>query len=405
MRLVLPKSLNWLDQLQIVQNQLPLPLFDEVVIEFLNEFSKAILKNKSMREYPELMATAYWLRKSHLEQLKNDYIDQIGDRIVLPRGTVLHFAPSNVDSIFIYSWVISMLVGNKNIIRLSQNNSEQINILIQYFEQLLSQSKYESIKKSILIISYEHNDQYTKLLSDVCDIRIIWGGDNTIQKIRSIPIPPMSTEIVFADRFSCVMLNSETVLKCTQDEFKLLIQNFYNDAYWFDQMACSSPKLVLWIGDEQTVGKAKDRFWNGLKEIIKQKRYTLSESVSMNKLATSFYFSSKSETSAVYAFDSHVLHRVELKNADELDREAHCGAGLFLELSLFTLTEAKSIFTKKDQTLSYYGFDKDELIQLIKMTNGRGIDRIIPVGKALEFQEIWDGYNLPLYLTREVSVL
>ncbi|MFC6804089.1 acyl-CoA reductase [Deinococcus caeni] len=37
----------------------------------------------------------------------------------MPRGLVFHVPPANVDTIFIYSWLMSVLAGNRNVIRLS----------------------------------------------------------------------------------------------------------------------------------------------------------------------------------------------------------------------------------------------------------------------------------------------
>jgi hypothetical protein len=36
--------------------------------------------------------------------------------------------------------------------------------------------------------------------------------------------------------------------------------------------------------------------------------------------------------------------------------------------------------------------------------NGRGVDRIVPLGQALTFDYRWDGYNLLQELTRHVYI-
>ena len=37
-------------------------------------------------------------------------------------------------------------------------------------------------------------------------------------------------------------------------------------------------------------------------------------------------------------------------------------------------------------------------------TGVRGIDRIVPVGKTMDFDLIWDGYNLYERLTRTIHI-
>jgi len=38
------------------------------------------------------------------------------------------------------------------------------------------------------------------------------------------------------------------------------------------------------------------------------------------------------------------------------------------------------------------------------LLNGRGIDRIVPLGKALTFNRYWDGYDLLAEMIRHVYV-
>ncbi len=35
----------------------------------------------------------------------------------------------------------------------------------------------------------------------------------------------------------------------------------------------------------------------------------------------------------------------------------------------------------------------------------KGVDRVVPVGRTMDFDLIWDGYNLVTQLTREVVIL
>ena len=50
--------------------------------------------------------------------------------------------------------------------------------------------------------------QYIRLFSQsISDVRIIWGGDNTIDQIRKNKIPPRSFDLTFADRYSFCIIN------------------------------------------------------------------------------------------------------------------------------------------------------------------------------------------------------
>ena len=42
--------------------------------------------------------------------------------------------------------------------------------------------------------------------------------------------------------------------------------------------------------------------------------------------------------------------------------------------------------------------------ELAVAVNGRGIDRIVPIGQALQFSRHWDGYDLFAEFTRQVTI-
>ena len=64
-----------------------------------------------------------------------------------------------------------------------------------------------------------------------------------------------------------------------------------------------------------------------------------------------------------------------------------------------------SVVTDKYQTITYFGINPEELQQNIIENKLRGIDRIVPIGKAMDIGVIWDGHDLLRELSREISVL
>jgi folate-dependent tRNA-U54 methylase TrmFO/GidA len=80
------------------------------------------------------------------------------------------------------------------------------------------------------------------------------------------------------------------------------------------------------------------------------------------------------------------------------------GAGTFFDGTIERLTALAASVRRRDQTLSHFGFAEEELRSLARALNGRGIDRMVPVGQALAFDRRWDGYDLFQELTRQISV-
>lgn len=385
----------------------PLFPFNELSIEFLSALSQKILTAKGIKNYSELVALAYWLRKSNITSIVDSFKREIHvNELIVPRGIAFHIAPSNVDSIFLYSWALSLLAGNLNIVRVSQNIGEQLELLLLLIKELCNIEKWEPISSRNIILTYPKNERINLFISSISDVRILWGGDDTVQNIKLIPSKPAAKDISFADKFSYTVINSMKYLSLNETGKINLSKHFFNDAYWFDQMACSSPRFVLFCGDEETCKSSSSLFWSFLEDELKRRGNNDTINIAMEKLV--YMYESISRTEAIFPkikpgqYKPTVLH-VD-KNEINKFRES-CGGGFFFECFIGDLDELINLISKKDQTLSYSGFELNELKEFAQKVNGAGIDRIVPVGQALNFSPTWDGYSLLNELTKRVSLI
>ena len=397
---LLPKGQSWSSD---IFSQTILPVADTQVMSFINTLSQSILKKPEFRAYPELMAMGFWMRKAHILKILEDNRNHSKQQIQLARGVVFHIAPSNVDSIFIYSWFLSMLMGNINIIRLSSKSGDQINLLLALLNDLLQHSEYKEIASRQVIVSYGHDDTVTEYFSTNCDMRVIWGGDRTINKIRQIPIQPTATELAFTDKFSLSLIDAAAVLATSLDSKKKLITAFINDAYWFGQMACSSPRLIIWLGNNETIEKAKDYFWKGIHNTLTQDFADISAADMVNKLVASQSIAIESDVT-LSPTENNLINRIQLTSLDHINTDLHCGAGLFYEFSMTDINEIVPLSSRKIQTVGYFGFSREKLEKLIITSLPSGLDRFVPIGNALDFSPIWDGYNLLHEFTRVIDI-
>jgi hypothetical protein len=128
-----------------VMHQKVLLPFDPAVLNFIESLSQVILRDSAFKDFPEMTAMAYWMRKSNISRLRGGFDKKRADKIWIGRGVVFHIAPANVDSIFIYSWFLSMLVGNINIIRISTRTNEQIDLLTAAINRLCKDRKFDNV--------------------------------------------------------------------------------------------------------------------------------------------------------------------------------------------------------------------------------------------------------------------
>jgi hypothetical protein len=377
--------------------------FSKEVLTFIDKLSLALMRSPVARNQPELTALAFWMRKANIEKLRVAMQEKIGNAFLTPRGTVFHIAPSNVDTIFVYSWLLSMLVGNRNIVRLSSKESIQTDTLIQHLKELVSLPEHKQIAERNILVKYPPNDEITATLSSLCDVRTIWGGNSTVQQIRKTPIPPTAIDIAFANKYSLSLINAQKWLDTPQIDKQKLSESFYNDSYWFDQMACSSPRLVLWVGSLESAKLASDDFWSILTNIIQSKHNRFTDADYVNKLVSTQNLAITNKIK-VQPTKNNDLIRIWLEEP-ALHIKNHCGSGLFFESCLSSIDQLHSLLNRSVQTVTYAGFTKEEILTFLKKKPALGIDRIVPFGQALDFSPTWDGFDLLRTFMREITVL
>lgn len=380
-----------------------LDVFDQKTIAFSDALSKSILKNKDFNRIPALTALAFWLRKSNIEKIikENEGLFSAPNTKILPLGKVLHICPSNVDTIFVYSLMISLLAGNKNILRVSSKTQPAfLDFLFETINSHCKKDTFNIFSNYINIISYPHSTEISTSLSKSVDCRIIWGGDNTAALFKSISTNPRCRDIIFADRISFSIIKCSIFLNSTPETRNKTARKFYNDSYTFDQKGCSSPQQVFFVGTKDEYEKTVSEFFNLVDEIAKA-QYVYDEA----SLGTMKFNELVNET--IEKGTKKILHQTAYAYTIEatVNNLKHtCGGGYFYAVNIHSLNEITVLLNTKIQTLSYFGLNENDLELLAEIAKGRGIDRIVPIGKALDFDYVWDGYNLVNALTRTIHL-
>jgi hypothetical protein len=396
-----PDAININELLHLAHDVSPIKPFDDELVDFVTDFSKSILLDRSSRAYPELIVLANFFRSSNIIKLRRE-ISNADNAYYLARGIIFHLAPSNVDSVFLYSSLLSFLCGNVNIVRVSTQAGPQISLVVSKLNELLMGS-YAHFSNRFFVLTYDHNDEITTLISEQCHARVIWGGDLTAKKIRSLPLRPTALEICFPDRFSAAVINSDVILKLNQKSLNDLSSKFFNDSIWFSQQACSSPRLVAWIGRKESSLVAGERFWEAFDLHLKNQVYENTPGMVMDRFVASCLIS----THILYSCTSSKSFpsRFTLKN-DTLGsaKEFHSGNGIFYEQYFSSVSDFFKTLSDREQTLSVFGFESDEISSDLRDLPWRAVDRIVQIGSALDFSHIWDGYSLLQSFTRRVSL-
>ncbi len=222
-------------------------------LEALDRLAKGILEPSSVirRQVPAqgLAYLATFLQKCQLEGLiRRELADprslsefvSVGSRKSIrhvPRGLVCHWVAGNVPLLALFSWAVSVVLGNRNLVRLS---SRQEDVVSPFLEALAGGSEAGAgIARETVVVSFptDHADAH-RIMSEAADVRIAWGGREAVTAVRSLPVPWECEDIVFGPRASLAVIDPAAI--DPKGIGRLAV-----DTAVFDQLACSSPQCIF----------------------------------------------------------------------------------------------------------------------------------------------------------------
>ena len=377
--------------------------FDATSLDLCSELSARLM---GMRRHPEAVALGFWMRAAGLARMRSDFEAAIPrNEIAVSRGLAFHVTPANVDTLFVYSWVLSLLVGNANIVRVSSRSNPVRADLLKAITEVLEQPAMAALAARNRFILTEHDDSVLSELSASSDVRVVWGGDSTVRHLRRFGIPVHGRDVVFPDRHSLTILDATSVAHLDESALASLADRFFDDAYVFDQGACSSPRLLIWRGtpDPGETERAVGRFRDAVDAVTKRRHYVAETGMALNKMAFAADIAARIDVVSI-EHPSNEVTWVRISDLKAYDRQ-NCGGGLFVELlSQDIAADLLAMVGPRDQTVATFGIGRDELREIAVLLNGRGVDRIVPVGRALAFDSTWDGSNLLVEFSRRVVI-
>lgn len=376
--------------------------FAEDILDILDEISKELMRSQEAKAFPDVVTLGFWLRKASTLSLKERFLAQEEGHFHIGRGTAFHIAPSNVPVNYAYSLFTGLLCGNANIVRIPSKEFPQVEIINKAVRKALE--SHPVMKPYVVLVRYGHDREVNDALSALCDVRVVWGGDATIAELRRSPLPPRAEEIAFADRYSLAVINSGDYVRLTGiADGKLrerMASDFYNDTYLSDQNACTSPRVVVWMGSEKE--KAKKIFWESLLTLVK-KKYGFQPIQAVDKLFTECLASASGLGAMKHASGKeNRLVRVQVSELTPELMDHRGNSGYFYEYDCDDILAIRDFCNHAQcQTIGLLG-EKDLIAPLLE-SGIRGVDRVVPLGHTMDFDLVWDGYQLVERFTRTIK--
>ncbi len=404
-----------LDSISAAPSLLPWPT--EKIILILDEFSKLLLdkKNSLHQRYPDsgLPYIAAWCRKSNITQvLENSFgsiqaLDQYNTRVngiiksyrAFPRGLAVHWMAGNVPTIGFLSLIQGLLTKNRNIIKAPSSSSDTLLAdLLDHLSTVGCDNTYcgKNLTQSIAVIRYDHSrTKVGEALSNQADIRIFWGSDQSVAKLKSLPAKLSSTDIIFSNKTSFMVIDHSTL---KTGNLQKIAKQAAIDISVFEQKACASPHTLFL---ETTEDEDLDTFahlllqalGNTLK-IIPKRTPSSKESSAILNLRTQYDMFHKAWYSDGLEFT--ILSDTDMKFGPPVGNRT-----MFIR-KIDNLEKIADILPDNIQTVGILA-ELSRFDTLTALFAEKGVQRFAKIGTMTHFEIPWDGYFLPQYLVRWVS--
>ena len=377
------------------------------VITIFGSWAKS-LDARELDEIPGIVFLRIWLRRGTLEpivtrelgsnSLDGGWTDYGRARCkAFPLGVVGHWPAANVEIQPILSMTCSLLGGNAALVRIPSGLVDLTRILM---ERLAQCDPCERLTRRIFMAAFEHGRQdLHEAMARVVDGAMIWGGQEAVFQVRSLPFPHWARMAVFGPRISVAAMDAGAWNN--SDEQKTWCLRMARDLWQFDQQACSSPQ-VLFL--EKREGQSTAQFLSNL-----QSAFENENKAHPRRTIPAALTSTISRARASWLLDD-ASHRAVFPMGPDWTLLLGSGSDIPQPVQGKTLTvlevddllDAVSKLDGNVQTLGLGMADREKEKELASLAGQRGIDRIVKLGRMHTFVPPWDGVDLIRPMVRMV---
>ena len=377
------------------------------VIAIFGSWAKS-LDARELDDFPGIVFLRMWLRRGTLEpivvrelganSLDGGWTENGRARLrAFPLGVVGHWPAGNVEIQPILSMTCALLGGNAALVRIPRGLVELTRILM---EKLAESDQSERLTRRIFMAAFDHGRQdLHEAMARVVDGAMIWGGQESVLQVRSLPFPHWARIQVFGPRISVAAMDAGAWNNPTEQETWCL--RMARDLWQFDQQACSSPQ-VLYI--ENKSRQSTDQFLSAL-----QRAFERENNAHPRQDIAATLTSTISRARAAWLLDD-VSHRAVFPMGPDWTLLIGSGSDIPQPVQGKTLTvlevddliDAVSKLDGNVQTLGLGMADSEREKEVALLAGQKGVDRIVKLGRMHTFVPPWDGVDLIRPMVRMV---
>jgi hypothetical protein len=366
------------------------------------------LDARELDEIPGIVFLRIWLRRGTLEpiiarELGANALDggwtEYGRAQIkaFPLGVIGHWPAGNVEIQPILSMTCALLGGNAALVRIPRGLVELTRVLM---DRLVESDPKERLTRRIFMAAFEHGRQdLHEAMARAVDGAMIWGGQESVLQVRSLPFPHWAKLAVFGPRISVAAMDAGA-WSHPQDQ-KTWCLRMARDVWQFDQQACSSPQILFL---EREAGKSTEEFAANLKQAFENENKAHPRRAIAAALTSTISRARASwlldDPSHKAAFPTGPDWTLLFGSGSDLPQPAQGKTLTVLEVE--DLMEAVARLDGNVQTLGLGMADAEKEKKIALLAGQRGIDRIVKLGRMHTFVPPWDGVDLIRPMVRMV---
>ena len=210
------------------------------------------LRDPGLADIAGLPFLHLWLRRGTLEPLATAELgahaltggwETSGQRRrrAFPLGVVGHWPAGNIPIQALLSLSVAFLGGNASLVRVPSGLVETMRRLTRCLE---SDADLAPLRAALHCVAFPHSERALhEAMAEGLDGAMLWGGQEAIDALRTLPFPHWSRVLTFGPRVSLAVMDGAAA--ASEATLTSWCQRLARDVWQFDQQACSSPQTLL----------------------------------------------------------------------------------------------------------------------------------------------------------------
>lgn len=318
------------------------------------------------------------------------------------RGLAVHWLAGNVPVSGVYSILAALLTKNVSLAKVSAQAGSEVIDLVSSWERIETRHiKGRELTRCIVLAHLDRDDPAQNDLSLAADVRLIWGSLEAADRIIRLPKSVYAEDVVMGPKNSYSYIDASALNR----RLRQAVLDLAIDISVFDQMACSSPRLILLKENARLktkdlahiLGKSMEEIKNNILPVNRADEQTAYQICKWRQ-----YYGAENDIIASQGTDWTII--AVSGNKKRLVWPEGCSSRTVMIMPVKNINDAEALHARNLQTVCLGPGNKTKILKDLDRLTRMGGDRCPDLGYSSFFEMPWDGMFVFDRLVRWVSV-